>query len=62
MTAPIPEPFEIPFPPNPPEPPKWINFEHPEFPRYFSIVVLNADGSSKYWWQRLPKELHTEVI
>lgn len=36
------------------EPPAWLNFDHPEFPRYFQISVLDEKGNVTAWWQRLP--------
>lgn len=36
------------------QPPEWINFEHPEFPKYFQISVLDEKGNVTAWWQRLP--------
>ncbi|MEH2145308.1 hypothetical protein [Nostoc sp.] len=40
-----------------PPPPEWINFEHPDFPEYFYIAVLDEDGEIRTWWQRIPEHL-----
>ncbi|MEH1940085.1 MAG: hypothetical protein V7L01_07700 [Nostoc sp.] len=38
-------------------PPPWIDFNHPDFPEYFQIVVLDEEGKVKTWWQRVPPNL-----
>ncbi|MEH1905843.1 MAG: hypothetical protein V7L04_31810 [Nostoc sp.] len=43
-----------------PPPPEWINFEHPDFPKYFSIAILDEDGRTKTWWQRIPEHLRSK--
>ncbi|MEH2392592.1 MAG: hypothetical protein V7K21_13380 [Nostoc sp.] len=40
-----------------PPPPEWINFEHPDFPKYFYIAILDENGEIKTWWQRIPQHL-----
>lgn len=40
-----------------PPPPEWINFEHPNFPKYFYIAILDENGETKTWWQRIPEHL-----
>ncbi|MDZ7956537.1 MAG: hypothetical protein RMY34_01285 [Aulosira sp. DedQUE10] len=42
------------------EPPKWIDFSHPEFPEYFQICILDEQGRVKSWWQRLPEHLRSK--
>ncbi|MEH2065126.1 MAG: hypothetical protein V7K50_23180 [Nostoc sp.] len=37
-----------------PEMPAWINVDHPEFPRYFIISLLDKKGEVTHWWQSLP--------
>ncbi|MDZ8096398.1 MAG: hypothetical protein RMZ42_31345 [Nostoc sp. DedQUE05] len=43
-----------------PPPPEWINFQHPDFPKYFYIGILDENGEIKTWWQRVPEHLRTE--
>lgn len=43
----------------PNDPPPWVDFEHPDFPKYFQIVVLDDQGEPKTWWQRLPEHLRS---
>ncbi|MBH8578357.1 hypothetical protein I8752_36550 [Nostocaceae cyanobacterium CENA369] len=40
-----------------PKPPEWINFQHPDFPKYFYIAIIDKNGQIKTWWQRLPEHL-----
>ncbi|MBH8576998.1 hypothetical protein I8752_29255 [Nostocaceae cyanobacterium CENA369] len=40
-----------------PKPPDWINFQHPGFPKYFYIAIIDENGQVKSWWQRLPEHL-----
>ena len=45
---------------NLPPPPEWINFEHPDFPKYFYIAMLDENGGVKTWWQRIPEHLRSK--
>jgi hypothetical protein len=42
---------------TPANPPPWLDVNHPEFPRYFDITVINKDGAMLYSLQRIPKPL-----
>lgn len=35
--------------------PPWLNVNHPEFPKYFDLTVINKDGTTLYSLRRLPK-------
>ncbi|MBH8577956.1 hypothetical protein I8752_34350 [Nostocaceae cyanobacterium CENA369] len=39
------------------KPPDWINFQHPGFPQYYYIAIIDENGQIKCWWQRLPEHL-----
>lgn len=43
------------------EPPEWINFTHPEFPKHFQIFILDEQGTVTSWWQRLPEHLREKL-
>lgn len=45
-----------------PLPPEWINFEHPDFPEYFYIGILDEQGNPKTWWQRLPESIRHKYL
>jgi hypothetical protein len=34
--------------------PPWLDVNHPEFPKYFTISVYNKDGLLVHWWERFP--------
>ncbi|MEH2119016.1 hypothetical protein [Nostoc sp.] len=40
--------------------PEWINVEHPDFPQYFHIAILDENGETKTWWQRIPEHLRSK--
>ncbi|MDJ0675994.1 MAG: hypothetical protein QNJ36_11530 [Calothrix sp. MO_167.B42] len=37
--------------------PEWLDVEHPDFPKYFSIAVYDENGNVVRWWERLPEHM-----
>ena len=43
-------------------PPEWIDFNHPDFPKYFKIAILDENGEIKSWWERTPNTKNTGIL
>ncbi len=37
--------------------PEWLDENHTDFPKYFSVAVLDEKGNVIRWWERLPEHM-----
>ncbi len=40
-----------------PKKPEWLDVDHPDFPKYFSLVIYDEKGNPTTWWERVPEHM-----